>query len=184
MERFENAIFKLREEINDKIAEMFGLLKELTAWDEERNNDNDVATGDDIEKPTIVEMEMPVNEVENGIKNESIRKAKKEETTEAPSCLPVEYYLKHLINEKLIKGLVDNHRFNDSLSGARVGKIKGRTYNLLPRGPVYKAILRKKITRKEDIGGNFKIPYNIGGLKHMNALVDQGSDVNVMPLFT
>ncbi|GJW30525.1 hypothetical protein Tco_0047400 [Tanacetum coccineum] len=30
MERFENAIFKQREEINDKMAEMFGLLKELT----------------------------------------------------------------------------------------------------------------------------------------------------------
>ncbi|GJS35073.1 hypothetical protein Tco_0533455 [Tanacetum coccineum] len=92
--------------------------------------------------------------------------------------------MKHRINEKLIEGLVDNHRFNDSLSGARVRKIKGRTYNLLPRRPIYKVILRKKITRKEDIGGNFKIPCNIGGLKHMNALVDQGSDVNVMPLFT
>ncbi|GJW08824.1 MAK10-like protein [Tanacetum coccineum] len=28
--------------------------------------------------------------------------------------------------------------------------------------PVYEAILNKKITRKEDIGGNFEIPYNIG----------------------
>ncbi|GJV77383.1 zinc finger, CCHC-type containing protein [Tanacetum coccineum] len=37
---------------------------------------------------------------------------------------------------------------------------------------------------KEDIEGNFEIPCNIGGLKHMNALVDQGSDVNVMPLST
>ncbi|GKF22487.1 zinc finger, CCHC-type containing protein, partial [Tanacetum coccineum] len=49
-------------------------------------------------------------------------------------------------------------------------------------GPVYEAILRKKITRKEDIGKNFEIPSNIGGPKHMNALVDQGSDVNVIPL--
>ncbi|GJY95838.1 zinc finger, CCHC-type containing protein [Tanacetum coccineum] len=77
-----------------------------------------------------------------------------------------------------------NHRFNESLSGIRVGKVKGMTYNLLPRGPVYEAILRKKITRKEDIRGNFEIPCNIGGLKRMNALVDQGSDVNVMPLST
>ncbi|GKB35282.1 hypothetical protein Tco_0880224, partial [Tanacetum coccineum] len=184
MERFENVIFKQREEINDKMAEMFGLLKELTTREEERNNDNDVTTSDDIEKPTITKTRMPVNESENGIKNEPIRKAKKEEMTEAPSSQPVEYYMKHRINEKLIEGLVDNHRFNDSLSGARVGKIKGRTYNLLPRGPVYEAILRKKITRKEDIGGKFEIPYNIGGLKHMNTLVDQGSDVNVMPLFT
>nr|GEW34665.1 zinc finger, CCHC-type [Tanacetum cinerariifolium] len=81
-------------------------------------------------------------------------------------------------------GLVDNHRFNESLSRARVGKIKGRAYNLLPRRPVYEVILRKKITKKEDIEGNFKIPCNTGGLKHMNALVDQVSYVNVMPLST
>ncbi|GJV05262.1 hypothetical protein Tco_1338831 [Tanacetum coccineum] len=124
------------------------------------------------------------NEAKNGIKNEQIRKAGKKETTEAPSSQPVEYYLKHRINEKLIEGLIDNHRFNDSLSGARVGIIKGRTYNLLPRGPVYEAILGKKITRKEDIRGNFDIPCNIGSMKHMNALVDQGFDVNVMPLST
>ncbi|GKD60874.1 zinc finger, CCHC-type containing protein, partial [Tanacetum coccineum] len=33
-------------------------------------------------------------------------------------------------------------------------------------------------------GGNFEIPCSIGGLKHVNALVDQGSDVNDMPYFT
>ncbi|GJZ28141.1 putative cytochrome P450 [Tanacetum coccineum] len=66
----------------------------------------------------------------------------------------------------------------------RVRKLKGKTFNLSPKGPVYDAILRKKITRKEDIRGNFEIPCNIGGLKHMNALVDQGSEVNVMPLST
>nr|GEV37950.1 hypothetical protein [Tanacetum cinerariifolium] len=129
---------------------------------------------------------MPVKEAEkeDEAENEPNRKAKKEETTEAPSSQPVEYYLKHRINEKLIEGLVGNHRFNDSLLGERVRKIKGETYNLSPRGPVYEAILRKNITRKEDIGGNFKIPCKIGGLKYINALVDQGSDVNVMPLST
>nr|GFC42604.1 hypothetical protein [Tanacetum cinerariifolium] len=44
--------------------------------------------------------------------------------------------------------------------------------------------LEKKITMKEDIGENFEIPCNIGSLKCMNALVDHGSDVNVMPLST
>ncbi|GJZ92737.1 MAK10-like protein [Tanacetum coccineum] len=218
MERFENAIFKQREEINDRMAEMFGLLKELTTsrapkkvlireeakssvtknvnsisltkGEEERNDDNDVATGDDIKKPTGTETGMPVkeaekeNEAENRIKNEPIKKARKEETTEAPISQPVEYYLKHKINEKLIEGLVESHQFNNSLSGAQVGKIKGRTYNLLPRRPVYEAILRKMITRKEDIKGNFEIPCNIGGLKHMNALVDQGSNMNITPLST
>nr|GEW33501.1 hypothetical protein [Tanacetum cinerariifolium] len=51
-------------------------------------------------------------------------------------------------------------------------------------GPIYEAILKKKITKKEDVGGNFKIPCSVGGLKHVNALVDQGSDVNIMPYST
>ncbi|GJT64340.1 hypothetical protein Tco_1015820 [Tanacetum coccineum] len=193
MERFENTIFKQREEINDRMAEMFGLLKELTTsrapekvlireeakspitknvnsisltrGEEERDDDNDVVTGDDIKKTTRIEMEVSVKEAEtknrakNKTKNKQIKKAEKEEAVEAPRSQPVEYYLKHRINEKLIEGLVDNQRFNECLSGARVGKIKGRTYNLLSRRPIYEAIPRKKITRKEDIGGNFEIPY-------------------------
>ncbi|GJS52404.1 reverse transcriptase domain-containing protein [Tanacetum coccineum] len=55
---------------------------------------------------------MPVKEAkkEDEAENELNRKAGKEETTGAPSSQPVEYYLKHRINEKLIEGLVDNHR--------------------------------------------------------------------------
>ncbi|GJV85208.1 hypothetical protein Tco_1525106 [Tanacetum coccineum] len=45
-------------------------------------------------------------------------------------------------------------------------------------------MLKKMITKKEDMGGNFAIPCNVGGLKYMVALVDQGSDVNIMPLST
>nr|GEX62695.1 zinc finger, CCHC-type [Tanacetum cinerariifolium] len=193
MERFENAIFKQREEISDRMVEMFGLLKELTTsralekvlireetkspvtknvnfiflsrGEEERNDDHDIVTGDDIIKTTGTEMEVSVKEVEtkngdeNKTKNKPIKKAEKEQVVEVLISQPVEYCLKHMINEKLIERHVENHRFNDSLSGTRVGKIKGRTYNLLPMGSVYKAILRKNITMREDIGGNFEIPY-------------------------
>ncbi|GKB02092.1 reverse transcriptase domain-containing protein [Tanacetum coccineum] len=56
------------------------------------------------------------NGAENRTKNKPIKKAEKEEAVEAPSSQPVEYYLKHRINEKLIKGLVDNNRIaNDIL---------------------------------------------------------------------
>ncbi|GKF38760.1 hypothetical protein Tco_0118821, partial [Tanacetum coccineum] len=57
-------------------------------------------------------------EKEDEAENEPNRKARKEETTGEPSSQPLEYYPKHRINEKLVEGLVDNHRFNDSLSGA------------------------------------------------------------------
>ncbi|GJU29990.1 zinc finger, CCHC-type containing protein [Tanacetum coccineum] len=76
------------------------------------------------------------------------------------------------------------NEFNNSLSGTRVGKKKEKAYKVLPGGPVYDVILKKKITKKEDIRGNFEIPCSIRDLKHVNALVDQGSDVNVMPYST
>ncbi|GJU30148.1 MAK10-like protein [Tanacetum coccineum] len=90
---------------------------------------------------------------------------------------------------------VDNRDENQSIKtseneeavkapGTRVKKKKGKEYKIFPRGPAYEAILKKKITKKEDIEGNFKIPCDIGDLKHVNALVDQGSDVNVMPYST
>ncbi|GKA19095.1 zinc finger, CCHC-type containing protein [Tanacetum coccineum] len=133
---------------------------------------------------------MPVKEAEtkngakNGAENKSIKTPENEETVEAPGSHPVTYYLKHKINEKLIKGLVNNNIFNNSRSGTQVGKKKGKEYKVLPKGPVYDAILKKKIIKKEDIGGNFEIPCSIGDLKHVNTLVDQGSDVNVMPYST
>ncbi|GKB31947.1 zinc finger, CCHC-type containing protein [Tanacetum coccineum] len=138
MERFENAIFRQREEINGRMIEMFGLFKELTTKKRKKKNDiYNVATGDDSKETDRPDMEVS-----------------------------------HRINEKLIEGLLDNNRFNDSPSGARVRKKKGKTYNVLPRGPVYEAILKKKITKKEDIRGNFEIPCSIGGLKHRPAETD------------
>nr|GFA56164.1 hypothetical protein [Tanacetum cinerariifolium] len=50
------------------------------------------------------------NKEENGTKNEPIKRVEKEEAAEAPNSQHVGYYLKHRINEKLIDGLVDNHR--------------------------------------------------------------------------
>nr|GEY75453.1 hypothetical protein [Tanacetum cinerariifolium] len=105
MKRFKNAIFKQREEINDKMTEMFRLLKELmcskasekvlirekakfpvtknvnsislTKEEEERSKKTDVTTSNDIEKPTKTEMEMPVKEAkkEDEAGNEPNRKA-------------------------------------------------------------------------------------------------------------
>nr|GFB08794.1 MAK10-like protein [Tanacetum cinerariifolium] len=135
IERFENASFKQCEEIN--------------------------ATRDDSKEIDEPDMEVSVKEAEtkkgakSGAKNKLIKKTKKEEVVEAPSSWRVEYYLKQRINEKLIKGLVDNNRFNYSMSGARVRKINGKTCNVLPMRPVYEAILKKKITKKEDTEGNF-----------------------------
>ncbi|GJS93380.1 zinc finger, CCHC-type containing protein [Tanacetum coccineum] len=179
----------IREEAKSPVTKSVNSIS-LIREEEEKNDMYDVAPGDDSKETDGPDMKVSVKEAEtkngaeSGAKNKPIKNPEKEEVVETPSSRPVEYYLKHRINEKIIDGLVDNNRFNDSLSGARAGKKKGKTYNVFPRGPIYEAILKKKITKKEDIGGNFEIPCSIGGLKHVNALVDQGSNVNIMPYST
>ncbi|GJU89282.1 MAK10-like protein [Tanacetum coccineum] len=182
IERFENAIFKQREEINDRMTDMFGLLKELTTsrapkrelikeearypitkninsislirGEEEKNANDNATPNDSIERLDGSDAEVTLNEVKKENKAENGTKNE-----------PIKSFKRELTQVKEEES-VESH------SSQPVG------------GPVYEAILKKKITKKEDIGGNFEIPCNIGGLNHMNALVDQGSNVNVMPLFT
>ncbi|GJV68389.1 MAK10-like protein [Tanacetum coccineum] len=163
---------------------------------EKGTQDNAIADNDNVShdrSDTLVPMSKvdKKNESGNGVGDEvvkcaeeKLKKTDEEKSGETPNSQPVGYYLKHKINKKLVEGLIENQRFNDSLSATRVGKMKRKTYNLLPRGPVYEAILQKKITRKEDLEGNFEILCSIGGLKYTDALVDQGSDINIMPLST
>ncbi|GKA72748.1 hypothetical protein Tco_0778964 [Tanacetum coccineum] len=92
----------------------------LARREEERNEKDGIAADGDINE---TDTEIPVkeaekeNKAEGGTKNELIRRTENDKVVEVPSSQPVGYYLKHRINKKLIEGLVDNHRFNDSLSG-------------------------------------------------------------------
>ncbi|GKD51131.1 hypothetical protein Tco_1280107 [Tanacetum coccineum] len=117
MERFENAIFKQREEINDRMTEMFRLLKELTtsrapekvllkeeaklpitknvnsislAKREEERSDKTDETLDNTVKPTVTETKIPVIEAErsNETKNKPIKKAEREEVKVVLSSRP------------------------------------------------------------------------------------------------
>ncbi|GJU51557.1 hypothetical protein Tco_1221112 [Tanacetum coccineum] len=63
-----------------------------------------------------------------------------------------------------------------------IGRMDHETYKSLPIKSMYNVILKKKLVKKDDIEGYFVIPYSIRGIKYMNALIDQGSDVNVMPI--
>ncbi|GJV68971.1 retrovirus-related pol polyprotein from transposon TNT 1-94 [Tanacetum coccineum] len=47
---------------------------------------------------------------------------------------------------------------------------------------MYNAILKKKLVKKDDMEGNFVMFCSIGGIKYMNAFINQGSNVNVMPI--
>ncbi|GJV92695.1 MAK10-like protein [Tanacetum coccineum] len=211
MGRFENTIFKQREEINGRMTEMFGHLKELTASKtpekvlireeakfsviknlnfisltkgDEGGSMRTKVTPDNDEKTTETQL-MEVEKIMKAEKGaESIKVSENDEAVETPGSQPVAYYLKHKINEELIKGLANNSGFNNSQSRTQARKKKGKEHKILPGGPAYDAILKKRITKKEDIEGNFEIPCSIGNLKRVRALIDQGSDVNVMPYST
>nr|GEW74855.1 hypothetical protein [Tanacetum cinerariifolium] len=181
MKRFEKAIFKQRDEISGRMAKMFGLLKEITS-------------STTPEKVLVREEIMnTITKNVNAILFCRIERKKVEENnevidkniTEHGKCSieePVRITNKEPLGKE--RKMMEPPGFNDSLLATRVGKIKQKTYNELPRGPINDAILKKKITKEEDIRGNFVIQCNVGGLKYMDALVDQGSDMKLMPLST
>ncbi|GJS83611.1 zinc finger, CCHC-type containing protein [Tanacetum coccineum] len=79
----------------------------LSSENEEEENNKTDETPDNTKMPT--EKEMPVkkaeamNGAENGAGNESIKTPENDEVVEVSGSQPVAYYLKHKINEKLIK---------------------------------------------------------------------------------
>ncbi|GJW74585.1 retrovirus-related pol polyprotein from transposon TNT 1-94 [Tanacetum coccineum] len=89
----------------------------------------------------------PVRSAEIDLTGEKVR-----ELVETPRSQPVRFYVKHEINKELIEGLVGNPRFNDSLLAMQSGKMECEAYHSLPVEPTRKAMLKKMITKKEDIG--------------------------------
>ncbi|GJV32917.1 hypothetical protein Tco_1393317 [Tanacetum coccineum] len=217
IERFNEAIYKQREKINERMTEVFILLKEYTKG----KSPEKVLVREEVSKPitnyvnvislvrienekdrecvevidkifkeqiNIAEREKVADDVEDGESDGSMNENSTrwgkyaDRLTKIPRSRPIGYYVKHEINKKTIKDLVDNHKYNDSLLATRLGKMDNETYKSLPVGPMYVAILKKKLVRKNKGEGNFVIACSIGRLKYMNALADQGSDVNIMPL--
>ncbi|GJY74224.1 MAK10-like protein [Tanacetum coccineum] len=129
-------------------------------------------------------LDLNVDNESDGSANEDLTRLGKyvDRIMEMPRSQPIGYYIKHEFNKKTIKGIVDNHKYNDSLLATRLAKMDNETYSSLAVGPMYNATLKKKLARKDGKGGNFLIPCCIGRLKFINALADQRSDVNIMSL--
>ncbi|GKG27033.1 hypothetical protein Tco_0402736, partial [Tanacetum coccineum] len=93
-----------------------------------------------------VELVDKKKEIEDRTDDELVRSMKEELTgwetkaevpVKIPRSEPIGYYLKHEINEKIIEGLVDNQKYNDSLLATRLGKMDYENYNSLPAVPKY-----------------------------------------------
>ncbi|GJY84860.1 zinc finger, CCHC-type containing protein [Tanacetum coccineum] len=149
--------------IRNKIAdESWEIIKNLALYDHESWNDSR-----DFVKPvkaistsqrTLEEVDGK-GEVENRINNEPARNTKEDltgekirELVETPRSEPIKFYLKHKINKELIEGLVGNSRFNDSLLVMQSRKMECEAYHSLLVESMRKAMLKKMITKKEDMG--------------------------------
>ncbi|GJX76402.1 hypothetical protein Tco_0323213 [Tanacetum coccineum] len=107
--------------------------------------DKNVVESSELNAVEPIELDDRKKEMEDGTTDKSVRSRKEELTgwetkaevlVENPRSQPIGYYLKHEINEKLIEGLVDTHKYNDSLLATRLGKIDYETYNSLPARPM------------------------------------------------
>nr|GEW78880.1 hypothetical protein [Tanacetum cinerariifolium] len=74
-----------------------------------------------------------------------------------PKSYPIGYYLKHDINRKTIEGFIDNHEYNDALRKTRLEKLDKKVYELIAVGPLYDAILKKKLVKEKKRNDNFMI---------------------------
>ncbi|GKE74118.1 hypothetical protein Tco_1536159 [Tanacetum coccineum] len=168
MERFKNSIFKQREEINIRMAKMFGLLKELTVSRTPekvlvREKARHLITKH-VNSISLIRMEEEKSVKNNGVVSENIVEPNKsimaetlegvdrdDEGEDKTNDEPVRSTKRDLTRGKL-KELVKTPRFNDSLLAMQSGKMGCEAYHSLPVEPMRKAMLKKMIAKKEDMG--------------------------------
>ncbi|GJZ87528.1 MAK10-like protein [Tanacetum coccineum] len=178
----------VREEVYKPITKYVNTVSLVITENEKDKGGDEVVDKSIVDPIEPIKNDEAIDDVMNNVSNRSMNKGPtrwgkyEDRLMKMPMSQLIGYYLKHEINEKIIEGLVDNHKYNDSLLATRLGKMSNKTYNSLPVGPMYTAILKKKLARKEKRGYNFVIPYSIWRLKFINALADQGSNVNIMLL--
>nr|GEV23368.1 hypothetical protein [Tanacetum cinerariifolium] len=126
MEKFKKAIFKKGKKINNRMAEMVRLLKELTT----SRTSEKVLVGEEASSPITkcvnaislfkiapIELVERKKEMEDKTDDESVRSMKEELTrceTKAEVLVemlrshPIGYYLKYVINKKIIEGIAED----------------------------------------------------------------------------
>ncbi|GJZ13394.1 MAK10-like protein [Tanacetum coccineum] len=179
MKRFENANFKQREEINDKMAEMFGLLRELMTSRAPkkvlvREEARHLITKH-VNSISLIRIEEEKSVGISGVVGKNIVESNKSIMAETLEEVDRDDEVTNRTNNELVRS-VEKDLTGEKLKELVKTPSSCRTY---AQG---KAL--ENDYQKGGYGGNFVIPCTVGGLKYMDALVDQGSDVNIMPLST
>jgi hypothetical protein len=174
--RFEEAVYKQKEEMQEKMNEMMSLLEKYA---NQKTPERML-----LRKESVTPITQFVNSITIVHKDSEKVETPAKQTLEEPSkSQPLSYYLKHDINENTITDWIKGDGRNQP-SEQNSEKVEGgrNEYDTLPGGPIFERLLVQKVATKQMAYGNFEIPASIGDLKYLSAFADQGSEVNLMPL--
>jgi hypothetical protein len=174
--RFEEAVYKQKEEMQEKMNEMMSLLEEYA---NQRTPERML-----LRKESVTPATQFVNSITIVHKdNEKVEAPAKQTLKEPSKSQPLSYYLKHDINENTITNWIKGDGRNQPSEQSSEKEEGGKDeYDTLPGGPIFERLLVQKVATKQMAYGNFEIPTSIGDLKYLSAFADQGSEVNLMPL--
>ncbi|GJY75934.1 hypothetical protein Tco_0481050 [Tanacetum coccineum] len=153
----------IREEGSSPITKYVNVISLIRIENDKGTESDMVVDKSAVEPIKLVDKEEAMDEKEDDEPNESMNKDSTrwrkyaDILLEIPRSQLIGYYLKHEINEKIIKGLVDNHKYNNSLLATCLGKMDNETYNSLPIGPMYNVILKSKLATKDERGAEESI---------------------------
>ncbi|GJU17387.1 putative ribonuclease H-like domain-containing protein [Tanacetum coccineum] len=170
IERFENAILKQRDEMNNRMREMFGLLKELTASQTPKK----VLIREEARHPitknvnsiSLIRMKEEKNIENNGPIDKGIGEPSKSDEEEPPKEVDMTNEVERKADDEPAKSAKENVTKNEEDEPAGASSSQAVGYYLEHR-------FNEKLIEV--------LLENHREVKNINALVDQGSDVNVMP---
>jgi hypothetical protein len=174
--RFEEAVYKQKEEVQEKMNEMMSLLEEYA---NQKTPERML-----LRKESVTPTTQFVNSITIVHKDdEKVETSAKQTLEEPPRSQPLSHYLKHDINESTITNWIKGNEHNQPSKQGSENEEGGKDeYDTLLGGPIFEKLLVQKVVTKQVVCGNFEIPASIGDLKYLDAFADQGSEVNLMPL--
>lgn len=174
--RFEEAVYKQKEDMQEKMNEMMSLMEEYA---NQKTPERML-----LRKESVIPTTRFVNSIAIvHTDNEKVETPSEQTTEEPPKSQSLSYYLKHDINESTITNWIKGDGRNQSSKQGSEKEEEGKDeYDTLHGGPIFEKLLVQKVATKQMACGNFDIPASIGNLKYLNTFADQGSKVNLIPL--
>nr|GEW98393.1 ribonuclease H-like domain-containing protein [Tanacetum cinerariifolium] len=156
------------------MAEMFGLLKELTT----SRTPKKVLVREEAKQPitrhvntiSLIKMEKEKSVEKNEVVDKNVIEISELNTIYPKEVVDMNKEVKDGTNDEPVRS-VEEEIIRDGIE-----ELVEMPRTFVQGNP------QEEDYQKKDMGGNFVIPCNIGGLKYMDALLDQGSDVNVILL--